>query len=265
MTEKPIRYNAIYRFGNKQNDLKYFKSYLPSLSEVDLVVEPFAGSFALIRNIYHSPDIKRLIIDKDEELIDYIENVRDDPEGVVKKVKDIDALVRQDDVYRNQLKRLRELKKQGGNDIYHDIIASTNGVIKKIPLSFEGACSDTSKLLRCNTTVLRGGCFQQPEFIEALDNPRAFIFFDPPYISSYNQTYKLDDVKDETQVFIDIKNAFKTAKAKCMMIINSNAITKEIYGEFVRGQYDKIYQAHKKKAIHLILTNYVSDNNGSSS
>ena len=36
--------NIITRIGSKQNDIKFFKQYLPL--DVKTVVEPFAGSFA---------------------------------------------------------------------------------------------------------------------------------------------------------------------------------------------------------------------------
>jgi site-specific DNA-adenine methylase len=42
--------NIITRIGSKQNDIKFFKQYLPL--DVKTVVEPFAGSFAVIKNFY---------------------------------------------------------------------------------------------------------------------------------------------------------------------------------------------------------------------
>ena len=42
--------NIITRIGSKQNDIKFFKHVLPL--DVATVVEPFAGSFAVIKNFY---------------------------------------------------------------------------------------------------------------------------------------------------------------------------------------------------------------------
>ena len=39
--------NIIRRIGSKQNDLKHFKHLLPL--DVETVVEPFGGSFAVIK------------------------------------------------------------------------------------------------------------------------------------------------------------------------------------------------------------------------
>ena len=46
-----VRYNNIIcRLGNKQNDIKYFSQFLPL--DVKTVVEPFGGSFAVIKHFY---------------------------------------------------------------------------------------------------------------------------------------------------------------------------------------------------------------------
>ena len=40
--------NLIYRVGSKENDIKYFKHLLPLL-DIDNVIEPFGGSFQVIK------------------------------------------------------------------------------------------------------------------------------------------------------------------------------------------------------------------------
>ena len=42
--------NVILRTGNKQNDIKFFKHLLPL--DVNTVVEPFGGSFSVIKHFY---------------------------------------------------------------------------------------------------------------------------------------------------------------------------------------------------------------------
>jgi len=59
--------NIITRIGSKQNDIKYFKHLLPV--DVETVVEPFAGSFAVIKYFYtdinkykfHITDIDKIL------------------------------------------------------------------------------------------------------------------------------------------------------------------------------------------------------------
>ena len=45
--------NIIRRIGSKQNDHKFYSHLLPY--DVDTVVEPFGGSFSLIKHIYKDP------------------------------------------------------------------------------------------------------------------------------------------------------------------------------------------------------------------
>ena len=63
-----VRYNnVVTREGSKQNDIKYFSHLLPL--DVKRVVEPFAGSFAVIKLFYK--DLSKYdfhINDNDEKL-----------------------------------------------------------------------------------------------------------------------------------------------------------------------------------------------------
>jgi len=64
----PIKNSPLCRYGNKQKDLKYFIDYLPL--DVNTVCEPFAGSFAVIRNVYDDPKYNIHINDIDKTYLD---------------------------------------------------------------------------------------------------------------------------------------------------------------------------------------------------
>jgi site-specific DNA-adenine methylase len=87
----------------------------------------------------------------------------------------------------------------------------------------------------------------------------AFIFLDPPYLFSNNATYQTQqeqqDMTDYYAKFYDVLKDKKT-KAKIMLIINDLKILRWIYKDFLKGDYNRIYQASKKKMKHLIITNY---------
>ena len=94
-------------------------------------------------------------------------------------------------------------------------------------------------------------------------NKNAFIFLDPPYFDSFNNYYmsyndgfKDSVIVDNTVMYIDILNFIKNTKNKTMLIINKNAITDHIYGNYTVGIYDKVYQMTKKKTQHIIVCNY---------
>lgn len=66
--------NFMYiRLGNKAKDIKYFEKYLPDQSTINVVAEPFAGSFAVIRNKYYNVP-KNLCADNDVNFIKKINN-----------------------------------------------------------------------------------------------------------------------------------------------------------------------------------------------
>lgn len=56
----------INRTGNKTTDIKFFIDYLPM--DVKTVVEPFGGSFAVIRDVYADKKYKKIVNDADDIL-----------------------------------------------------------------------------------------------------------------------------------------------------------------------------------------------------
>lgn len=83
------------------------------------------------------------------------------------------------------------------------------------------------------------------------DDASAFIYLDPPYLSSDNSYYfsygsgkdkKVDQDKfifNHTKVYIDILNFLKTGKCKVLMIINKNAIIEFIFKDYIKEEYLK--------------------------
>ena len=61
------RSHPLMRFGNKNQDIKNFEELLPR--DVDIIVEPFAGTWAVTRQEYNDPKYKRHINDTDKEFI----------------------------------------------------------------------------------------------------------------------------------------------------------------------------------------------------
>ncbi len=58
--------NLIQRMGSKTNDIKFFINYLPL--DVINVVEPFGGSFAVIRHVYNDEKYNKYVNDNDDDL-----------------------------------------------------------------------------------------------------------------------------------------------------------------------------------------------------
>lgn len=239
--DKPLTIIGLSRLGNKQNDIKYFKDHLPLDSKI--IIEPFAGSFAVIRNIYYDIKYKRVINDKDESWFGILRDIRKDPEAVIKEIYDEWEKLTNGGLTRKYCKFSDTLCVRG-------MIKEPNSALQNIFL--------LSSLLNSSTVT-------NDDFLKVCEkyknNKDAFIFLDPPYLDSYNKSYFTDqatskDLQDNTKMFVDFKEILNSYKCKVMLIINNNYLTRYIYSDYIKGEYDKVYQLTKRKNSHLIITNY---------
>jgi site-specific DNA-adenine methylase len=57
---KNVKQNVLFgRLGNKDTDIKYFKHILPL--DVVNIVEPFGGTFSVIRNVYSDDKYSKFV------------------------------------------------------------------------------------------------------------------------------------------------------------------------------------------------------------
>ena len=101
------------------------------------------------------------------------------------------------------------------------------------------------------------------KFEKYKENKDAFIFCDPPYLTSNNTKYKglneYDENKnivDNTKIYIELLEYLKTSKCKIMILLNKNAIIDYIFKDYIKDHYHKIYQVFKKKEHINIICNY---------
>ena len=59
-----------------------------------------------------------------------------------------------------------------------------------------------------------------------------------------------------TQIVVDILEYLTVCKCKVMLGINNLNILSYLFKGYIKGEYEKIYQLSKKKAMHLIICNY---------
>lgn len=241
MITKPIKNYYFQCYGNKQNDIKYFDKYLPM--DIDIVVEPFGGSFAVIRNKYY--DIRkynRVINDNDINIYNQYILIRDEKEYLNNVNNELNIL---------DNKELKiELKKYDKNINKLYKTGQFTKTRKNIP-NFD----NLSILL--NKSVIYNDDYEII-YNKYKDNEKAFMFIDPPYLDSFNMQYHMSDDKmhDSTKIYIDSLELLKNAKCKILMVINKNAITEYLFKEFIKDEYEKIYQHYKKHQNHYIISNF---------
>ena len=242
--------NIIRRIGSKQNDLRHFKHLLPL--EVDTIIEPFGGSFAVSKYFYKDNKYKFHINDLDEELyyiyINYEEYLKQI--DVVNDMADNLDLTLRGHKLKNYIEEL---------DINDNI---KNYIIKNMFVRGNIFKCSSSKSYEDNEIyILNNGLFTNDDYINIFnkykDDDKAFIFLDPPYLFSDNSGYfPQNEEKDMTSILIDILDLLINGKCKVMLIINKLNIIEFLFKDFIKGIYQKTYQISKKKMKHLIITNY---------
>ena len=66
-------------FGNKDREIEKIMEKLPDMNNIDIIIEPYCGSFSLIRNlILMYPDKKYICVDNDEKLIQVYNDIIED-------------------------------------------------------------------------------------------------------------------------------------------------------------------------------------------
>ncbi len=91
-------------------------------------------------------------------------------------------------------------------------------------------------------------------------DPDAFFFLDPPYDSAFSD-YK---VAFESPLQRNLAECFKTAKAKCLMVIGKSPLITELYKDYIVDEYKKEYAFKIKEGrvgeeinnIHYVIKNY---------
>ena len=66
-------------FGNKDREVEKIMANLLDMNDIDIIIEPYCGSFSLIRHlILLYPDKKYICVDDDKKLIQAYKDITDD-------------------------------------------------------------------------------------------------------------------------------------------------------------------------------------------
>lgn len=246
--------NIIRRIGSKQNDIKYFQDLLPT--QVDTIVEPFGGSFAVSKFFYK--DINKYnfhINDLDEHLF-YIYTHYQDYLNEFEKVNNFYKSLPQELTYTHGKEIKDYITKLECNENIKEYLIKNFIIRSNIFRGVKNYNFDQNE-----KQILDNGLFTNQDykiiFDKYKDDENAFIFLDPPYLFSDNSGYYPQNVdKDMTQILIDILEFIKRCKCYVMLIINKLNIIEYLFKDFIKDSYNKTYQMSKKKMKHLIICNY---------
>lgn len=245
------------RLGNKQNDIKHFKIFLPM--DCKNVIEPFGGTFAVTRIVYKDDKYNKYVNDNDEILFKIYQNPLEYAE-LSNKLNDY----------------AKECLNEYGKVIFNKFMEKVNAdklideslleywknekIIRGQMVKYRKS-SSFDKMIELMKKI-NFSCDNYLDIINKFKNDKSsFIFLDPPYLFSDNSSYskqKRKDGEDMTDMIIDILKIMKDKKTKCkiLLIINDMKMLRTLYGNLVKGSYEKLYQLGKRKNNHLIIANY---------
>jgi site-specific DNA-adenine methylase len=253
MKVKKRENKLIHRIGSKDQDIKYFLKYLPE--DVETVVEPFGGSFAVCRMVYYDDKYKKHVNDNDPELFYAYNNLHE-----LKEIKEY--INEQIDEYGHEKMKLKRhiMDKYEEHPLYNYIINNCfvrGNICKKAP---------TDQFNKARIDELKKYTFTKHDYKKILKqyqrDAECFLFMDPPYLFSSNEAYYAQNEEtDMTDILVQIKKYIEDPKTKCkvMLIINKLKMVEYLFEDNIVGEYSKTYQISKKKTTHLIITNYTNE------
>lgn len=258
--------------GNKKYELKYLLPIIKeNINEDTIFIEPFCGSCIVSYNVFKLNVVKEFHInDSDEIRMKFYNNMTDENKREELYKIEEDILEKGEEEYYKHVDKLKLKTDYWSYIIGKRIHSFRYGMFpttKKIILS---KISDNwlEFLMTANKTTDDWKVIME----KYKDNKNAFIYFDPPYLESYNSGYnqyeksiKTDGtIIDNTKIYIDILNYLKNSKCKILFSINKNAITEHIYKDYINNTYNRIYGAthlnikttKKKNTDILTITNF---------
>lgn len=242
--------NIINRIGNKSTDIKFFKHLLPI--DVETVVEPFGGSFAVSKLFYQDANRYKFHINDLDETLFYIYQHYDDMIRIYRELFNTynETYSKKYYDFKNYFEGL-DMHPQIKNYI-RDTYFVRGSLFKAVKNSIvnpnEELILQQSKITNLDYKDI---------FEEYKTNENAFLFLDPPYLFSNNSSYiPQANESDMTSIVLDILEFMQTCKCKVMLIINELDILSHLFKDYIKGRYNRVYQLSKKKTVHLIICNY---------
>lgn len=263
-----FKFFPMLRLGNKTQDIKKFYEYLP-FENIDNVIEPFGGSFAVIRNVYNDSKYHKLIAENDKSFLSSLDQILGDTDKWERFVNEVNSEIFDNEKYKYGTHMINFEKKKECQELLENI---------RINYGYEKQMVND---LYCPRGTLKRYSYQNLEHLREIykqitiyddyktvmelhkDNPNSYIFVDPPYILSDNMKYKGMDntngdkvIVDNTEIYIYLTEFIKECKCKIMIIINDCALTQYLFKGYIKDKYKKTYQLSQKRDTLAIITNY---------
>ena len=248
---EPIKHFPGMYLGNKTKDYEHIKNHLPE--NVRVVVEPFAGTFAISRMHYYDHNKYSIHINDTSPLIHELTNMikNNYPKfiSIHSKLSEIiSKSKRGKGGYRDVVQKITSMDISQSMRDYFIRSFLIRGVIKQPP---KYNYKDLHLFLQ-NTIITKR---DYSVILEKYRNDKkAFLFIDPPYIDSDNSGYE-NFSEDIEKIYSSLSLYLKICNCKVMIVIASSHLD-NLFDEYIRTSYTKTYQISNNKTKLLIITNY---------
>jgi site-specific DNA-adenine methylase len=252
--------------GNKRSEYKYFKHIINT--DYDIIIEPFCGSSAISFNLWKENGGKDKIYylnDNDRILISFYNLIKsEEPEKILNELNKILTRIPDKETFRIEYKKKNKT-------IYEELF------FKKYYCMSEGIypsdrCKNNFKfnkeqLLFFQFIKSQNVIISNKEWIDIFEeyknNEKALFMFDPPYLNSYNVSYKLNE---SYKVNINVykyfyENNINDYKSHIVFILEDTWIIQLLFNANIKTTYDKSYSCgnlrncNKRKTTHIIISN----------
>lgn len=275
--------------GGKSKEIPFFEKYIPK--SFDTYFEPFMGGGAVY--FYIAPP-KAVLNDINAGVMTFYREVRDRYPEVRSQLDTI-----QDQYDRNQ-RAYNQLKKDYPNDrvenkneeLYYALRDMFNHKVRSeyldsvlyffinktaysgmIRYNAQGEYNvpfgryqnfNTHLITEDHHSLLQGAGLFCGDFSVLFDmaTENDFMFLDPPYDCIFNDYGNIEFVNgfDETE-HRRLAAAYRKLRCNALMVIGKTPLTEELYGDFIKDEYDKSYSVNirnrfKSEAKHIIVANY---------
>lgn len=249
MTSKPL---FIYS-GAKDKEMKEIKNFLPPLENINMIMEPFGGSFALTRHLHNEfPDKEYYVNDIDPTIISIYQHMCD-PKRCQQVITDIKSFLPEIDKTKyNLIKKTKTVAAELFQRVFFNIAPGLFPQ-KTVNINFEVMESFPQY---GNVKFLHGNGIDMCEKFK--DNPSVFLFLDPPYVCTDNKWYS-NSTSDVNKLFEFLKT-LNTCDAKILLVIDDNVLVRTFIDSCklkIVGKTTVRYGRSKKMATHLYVSNYI--------
>jgi hypothetical protein len=238
-------------YGNKRNESEKLFNEI-KFDGIDTIIEPFCGSCAISYYIsLKIPNLKYILNDNNKYLKEMYEILLDDYK-IIEFEKQIKLL------YSNITKeKYNEIVKQDNlfswfiKNKYYNIRPGIFPQDKKYPNEIDLKSTGICSFFRNNN--IKFFCKDAIEIMEEFKNkPNCLICLDPPYLQLCNDFYNNPNVNIYEYLY---NNDIKMNKSKIYLILEKMWIICLLFKNLNMIEYEKKYEASKKKTTHIIITN----------